>query len=110
MEATTVRKAARHVRRARTVEELLRAEQARALAGLTCSIEGLGTELSEALGRSPAARHPLLAGSVALLLGLAGAPGLARGFGRAMSVFGSAADRALALAALALGMSRRRLW
>ena len=95
-------------RRPATVAEFLEQEQARALEGLGRSLEGLGTELSRALGRSPVVRHPMLAGATALTLGLASAPAILRGVGPTLALMGSATERVLSLASLLLGLSVRR--
>jgi len=98
-----------HTTNARTVEELLEAERARALAGLSRSLGDLGTELGDAVERSPLARHPALAGGAALVLGVLGAPMIARALGPSLRLLGATAERALMLAPLALGLSRHRL-
>lgn len=91
----------------RTVEELLDLEQARALAGLAHGLRGLGTELGDALRRTPVGRHPLLTGAAAAALGLLAAPLLVRGAGSALRLAGAAG--AGAAPGFALGLLRKRL-
>jgi hypothetical protein len=92
---------------ARTVDELLLREHARALAGLDRSLDGLRAELEAALERSPVARHPVLACAAAIALGVLGAPLLLRGLGLVLRPLGPAAELALKLAP---GLVRNRLW
>lgn len=92
---------------ARTVEQLLEREQALALAGLSRNLGDLGAELAGAVGGSPVARHPALAGGAALLFGVLGGTTVLRGFGPILRLFGATAARTLPLA---FGLTRGRFF
>lgn len=92
---------------ARTVEQLLEHEQALALAGLSRNLGDLGAELAGAVGSSPVARHPALAGGAALLFGALGGTTVLRGLGPILRLFGATAARTLPLA---FGLTRGRFF
>lgn len=91
---------------ARTVEQLLEGERKRARAALSRNLEHLGAELSDSLERGPLGRHPWVAGSAALALGVACAPAALRGTGTALRLTGPLLRRMLLLA---LGLRRSSL-